>query len=270
MKKTSNITVIIPVHEFNENVSNYLSKSLESIKNQKDIESDIETIIVCPDNISAEIESVSLLLTGVRILVNDGKTDYQSQVNLAANHVNTDYFMILEFDDEIGVRYFLNSEKYVSSYPDVEILLSMMIEINSNNQGIKLTNESVWSQQFVGENGEMGFLNLNILKQYSDFKLSGAVIKKKDFISIGGFKVNIQLAFGYEFLLRALNNGLKVFTMAKVGYKHLADRSGSLFDNYLKNMPVNERKFWFETAVKEANFNADRNINTSKINVISE
>jgi hypothetical protein len=144
-----------------------------------------------------------------------------------------------------------------------------MIEVDSLNRGIKLTNESVWSQQFVGENGEMGYLNLNILKQYTDFKLSGAVIKKSEFINIGKFKVNIKLAFGYELLLRALNNTCKIFAMSKIGYKHLADREDSLFDNYLKTMTKIERKFWFDTAIKEANFNNDRKIDISKINSIS-
>jgi hypothetical protein len=148
----------------------------------------------------------------------------------------------------------------------------MMIEVNEKNEGIKLTNETVWAQQFVGENGEMGYLNLNSLKQYSVFNLSGAIIKKSDFISIGKYKVNIKLAFMYEFLLRALNNASKIFSIPRIGYKHLATREGSMFDNYLKNMPIDERKFWFETAGREANFINDREIDTSRLQkiVVSE
>ena len=69
----------------------------------------------------------------------------------------------------------------------------------------------------------------------------------------------------YEFLLRALNNACKVFTIPKIGYKHLATREGSLFDGYLKTMPVPERKFWFETAMKEANIMTDRPIDMSRL-----
>ena len=140
-----------------------------------------------------------------------------------------------------------------------------MIEVNEQNQGIKLTNETVWAQQFVGENGEMGYLNMNALKQYTDFKLSGAVIKTSEFKNLGKYKVNIKLTFMYEFLLRALNNASKIFSIPKIGYKHFATREGSLFDNYLKNMPIDERKFWFETANKESNFMNDRPIDQSKL-----
>jgi hypothetical protein len=123
----------------------------------------------------------------------------------------------------------------------------------------------VWAQQFVGENGEMGYLNLNALKQYTDFKLSGAVIKKSDFENLGGYKSNIKLTFMYEFLLRALNNASKIYTIPKLGYKHLSTREGSLFNTYLNEMPVEERKFWFETATKESNFMNDRPIDLPKL-----
>jgi hypothetical protein len=38
-----------------------------------------------------------------------------------------------------------------------------------------------------------------------------------------------------------------------------------MFDDYLKNMPVNERKFWFETATNESNFINDRVIDMSRL-----
>ena len=76
----------------------------------------------------------------------------------------------------------------------------------------------------------------------------------------------------YEFLLRALNNACKVFSIPKIGYKHLATRENSLFDNYLKTMSVNERKFWFDTATTEANIMNDRTIDVSRLHkqIISE
>jgi hypothetical protein len=139
----------------------------------------------------------------------------------------------------------------------------MIIEVNNDNEGIKLTNETVWAQQFVGENGEMGYLNLNALKQYTDFKLSGAIIRKSEFESLGKYKSNIKLTFMYEFLLRALNNSCKVYSIPKIAYKHLSTREDSLFDQYQKNMSMEERKFWFDIAGKESNFTTDREIDIS-------
>ena len=263
------ITTIIPIHEFNETISGYLEKALESIIKQEGIDEKPNVVLVYDEKLDGDLNIFmkKYLDAGLNILFvkNDGDTSYQSQVNLGVKSVTTDYFSVLEFDDEYGLAYFRNAEKYIDSYPEIDVFLTMMIEVNEKNEGIKLANETVWAQQFVGENGEMGYLNLNSLKQYTDFKLSGAVIKKSEFETLGGYKVNVKLTFMYEFLLRALNNACKIFTIPKIGYKHLATREGSLFDNYLKTMPMEERKFWFETATKESNFTNDRPIDLTWI-----
>jgi hypothetical protein len=269
----SNITIIIPIHEFNDNVSNYLDKSIESILKQEKWSEIINVCAVFPKSIELYVESyfnkydVDEVKNKINLTLLEHENDkiYQSQVDLAVNTINTDYFSVLEFDDEYSTTFMFNGEKYIQSYPDIDVFLTMMIEVNEKNEGIKLTNETVWAQQFVGENGEMGYLNANALKQYTDFKLSGAIIKKSEFVNLGGYKTNIKLTFMLEFLLRALNNTCKIYTIPKIGYKHLATREGSLFDNYLKNMPMNERKFWFDTAIKESNFTNDRVIDMSTL-----
>jgi hypothetical protein len=268
-----NITVIIPIHEYNEKTTSLLDKAVESITKQENIDSLPKVIIVYAAAIENELMNSPIIKTmdslSPMFIKNEGNTDYQSQVNLAVNSVTTDYFSVLEFDDEYGITYFKNANQYISLYPDIDVFLTMIIEVNEKNEGIKLTNETVWAQQFVGENGEMGYLNINSLKQYTDFKLSGAIIKKSEFINVGKYKSNIKLTFMYEFLLRALNNACKIFTIPKIGYKHLATREGSLFDGYLKNMPMEERKFWFETATKESNFINDRPIDMSRMQKVA-
>jgi len=266
-----NITVIIPIHEYNEQVKTYLDKAIESILKQENIINEDGSlnlpnlVIVYAPEIEEQVKSHTYFNLKITYLKNEGKTDYQSQVNLAVKSVTTEYFSVLEFDDEYSTTYFKNGSKYVESFPNIDIFLTMMIEVNEKNEGIKLTNETVWAQQFVGENGEMGYLNQNALKQYTDFKISGAIIKKSEFENLGGYKSNIKLSFMYEFLLRALNNACKVFSIPKIGYKHLATRENSLFDNYLKTMSANERKFWFDTATTEANILTDRNIDMSRL-----
>lgn len=267
-----NITVIIPIHEYNEKISSYLDKAIESVLKQENVTELPQIVVVYATAVENELNVYQQgILTkypnGINILYikNEGKIDYQSQVNLAVDSVTTDYFSVLEFDDEYGTTFFKNVVKYIEAYPEIDIFLSMMIEVNEKNEGIKLTNETIWAQQFVGENGEVGYLNVNALKQYTDFKLSGAVIKKSEFKNIGGYKANIKLTFMYEFLLRALNNACKIFSIPKIGYKHLATREDSLFGVYNKTMPMNERKFWFETATKEANTLNDRAIDMSQL-----
>lgn len=265
----NHITTIIPIHEINDIIISYLNKAIYSVKKQENAEIP-HIIIVYSASIESEINVYEKTLretysndATISFLKNENNSDYQSQVNFAVQSVTTDYFSVLEFDDEYGTQYIKNCNKYIESFSDVDIFLSMIIEVNDDDQGIKLTNETVWAQQFIGENGEMGYLNATSLKQYSDFKLSGAAIKKDVFINLGMYKSKIKLAFMYEFLLRALNNAAKIYTIPKIGYKHFATRDGSLFNYYLKNMPNNERKFWFETATKESNFMNDRDIDTS-------
>lgn len=275
-----NTTVIVPIHEYNDELSLHVTKALETVINQEGIEEKPKMVLVYPAELDEAIIGLrdSLIRKhgsekGVThesfvLVKNDDKTDYQSQVNLGVKSVTTDYFSVLEFDDEYSTTYFKNVERFINSYPDIDVFLTMMIEVNEKNEGIKMTNETVWAQQFVGENGEMGYLNPNSLKQYTDFKISGAVVKKEEYENIGGLKKNIKLTFNYEFLLRALNNACKVFVMPKIGYKHVATREGSLFDFYQKNMPIPERKFWFETAVRESNFISDRPIDLTQLNKI--
>jgi hypothetical protein len=262
-----NITTIIPIHEYNEVIETYLHKAIESVITQTD-EYKTDIIIVSPIDIKLLVEPKLNYLNNVSYVINEGNTDYQTQINLAVESVTTDYFMVLELDDEINNTYFKNGEAYIKYMPDVDVFLTMMVEVNEQNQGIKLTNEVIWSQQFVGENGEAGFLNINSLKQYSDFKLSGAIFKKSDFINNGKYKTKIKLTFMYEYLLRLLNNGGKVYCIPKIGYKHLSTRENSMFDVYSKTMPMEERKFWFDIAVSESNFNNDRDVDISKLNMI--
>jgi len=260
-----NITTIIPIHKFDEKIGEYLKKALESIKKQEGVEELPRVVLVYPPDIDAELKVFMQDVKGLNIIFtkNKSNTDYQSQVNHAVESVETEYFSVLEFDDEYGSSFFKNGMRYVTSFPDVDVFLSMMIEVNEKNEAVKLTNETVWAQQFVGENGEMGYLNLSALKQYTDFKLSGAIIKKSEFINLGKYKSNIRLTFMYEFLLRALNNTSKVYSIPKIGYKHLATREDSLFNQYQKIMSMEERKFWFDVAGKESNFTTDREIDMS-------
>lgn len=270
------ISVIIPVHEYNDNIKKLLDGAIDSIRKQEKIDKLPKIYLVCAKSIQTEVESYLKLPSEfeinpeIELIINEEETDFQSQINLGVSKVDTKYFSILELDDEYSTTYFYNVLKYINheDYSDVDIFLSMIIETNEKNESIKLTNEVVWAQQFVGENGEMGFLNQNSLKQYSDFKISGSVIKKEEYENIGGLKKNIKLTFNYEFLLRAINNACKIFTIPKIGYKHLNGRENSLFMEYQKTMPINERNFWFETATRESNFTNDREIDMSKLNKV--
>jgi hypothetical protein len=265
-----NITVIIPVHEINNEVKKYLTDALISLVKQEKIDYLPKVLIVLPPSIKDGIQEIVNSIDGslnYEFIINEQKTDFQSQVNIASELVNTEYFTILEFDDQVSNSYFNVGEKYVKAYPDVDLLLPFMIETTIDNKPIKITNEQPWAKNYVGENGTLGFMNTTVLSHVTDFKFTGAIFKKEEFVSYGKLKTNIKLTFTLEYLYRVLNNGGKIFSIPKIMYKHISNRVGSLFDVYGKTMPMPERKFWFDTAKKEANFITDRVIDLSLMEV---
>jgi GT2 family glycosyltransferase len=267
----SNISVIIPIHTVID-LDQYLPKALESVtKNTVQPDEILIVRCACPE--------VTEFLSGydfgdmkkkIRIVETKKTKEFAHMVNSAVEEVKTDYFSILEFDDEYSSIWFKNAVKYIKAYPDVDVFLSHVIDVNEKNEFVGTTNEVTWSLGFVqGMTPEesfsnLGFLDLEALKTFPNFQLSGAVIKKATFEDIGGIKNNLKLSFVYEFLLRMTYNGYKVMTIPKSGYKHMNMRPYSLFWRYRNDdrykLSQDEGKFWMQTAMKEYFFNFDREI----------
>jgi hypothetical protein len=260
--KKNNTTIVIPVHEFNEKVEQYLNESIDSVLKQKRINYNPFILIVSNTKTHDNIISKYSKVKNIEVIKNDGDSSFQGQINHASKYVKTEYFLILEYDDELNENYLSRFDSYYNEkeLDNVGVLLNILIEVNEKEEPQKLTNEYAWSRQFVGEDNELGFLTLDKLKEFSDFKISGAIINTKFFKDIGGLKTKIKLAFNYEFMLRMLNNSHKIFVLPKIGCKHVEGRDGSLFKNYMDTMSIKERGFWFKTAKKEYFFNTDRDI----------
>lgn len=257
MKKT---TIIIPVHEFKEEIVKFFDKCVESIESQKH-STKTEVLIVHSADIDIKFfEYLKTKKFKYKLISNEGNTSFQSQINLAVKSIKTEFFSILEFDDTIADTYLSNVDKYINhiDYSDVDVFLNILIEADVDNRPSKMTNEVVWSKQFVGENGTMGYLNADVLKQYTDFKICGGIFNTAKFIEFGGLKTNIDITFQLELLLRLLNNGCKIFVLPKVIYKHIINRENSLFDVYGKTTTNEDRSFWFEKAMSEFYFTNDR------------
>lgn len=267
----SNISVIIPIHTVID-LDQYLPKALESVtKNTVQPDEILIVRCACPE-VTDFLSKYDFgdLIKKIRVVETQKTKEFAHMVNSAVEEVNTDYFSILEFDDEYSSIWFKNAVKYIKAYPDVDVFLSHVIDVNEKNEFIGTTNEVTWSLGFVqGMTPEesfsnLGFLDLEALKTFPNFQISGAVIKKATFEDIGGIKNNLKLSFVYEFLLRMTYNGYKVMTIPKSGYKHMNMRSYSLFWRYRNDdrykLSQDEGKFWMQTAMKEYFFNFDREI----------
>jgi GT2 family glycosyltransferase len=259
MSEKNNISVVLPVHELNDETKKLFVLSVESVKQQK-VRPDY-LLIVTPTG----TETANYLKTfdygdykdSVVILENDGETDFSSQINFGVKNAKTEWVSFLEFDDEYSNIWFKNVIEYREKHTDVEIFMPVVIDVNTEGEFIGFTNEAVWAQSFCDE---MGILDNNALLAYQNFNIDGIVMKKSLFDSFGGFKSNIKLTFIYEFLLRMTFKSVRVMVIPKFGYKHVNQREGSLFATYKESIDPIEAKWWLAQAKKEYYFGKDREI----------
>lgn len=243
-----NLTVIIPVHIFNETVEKYLEKAIASVVNQNQSLDSI--LIVGPSEVIKNINN-----KGVQFVTNEGETDYCSQINLAVKEINTKYFSILGFDDEYSATWFKNVEIYIKNMPEYSMFFPIITYLNKDNKVAGSVNEIIWAMSF---SNEIGVIDEDTLQSYYDFSPNGGVFRTDDFIEVGGLKPSIKLAFWYEFLLRGSNQGLKIYVIPKNGYYQLIEREGSILESNSKDMDEKERAWWIKLAGKEYYFKQER------------
>ena len=256
------LTVIIPVHKYDDSVKPLLTKAVESFY-EADKNSEAILMFVGPKGILDAVKKDLKLKKSVILLEND-ETEFASQINLAVDNCTTKYFSILEYDDTFTPIWFDNVQKQIDMNQGISIFLpltelidaSVKVEEGEEQEPVGYVNESVWASSF---SDEIGYLDLESLKVYMEYNTTGGVFNKDDFVNVGKLKASMKLSFWYEFLLRAVNNGKKVYVIPKVGYRHNIMREDSLSDFYSKNMSTEEADFWVELAKKEYLFKKDRN-----------
>lgn len=256
---SKDITVIIPVHELSETTKPLFDNAIKSIVNQ--VVKPRGVMIVSPKGgetfeylKSYDYGEINSIVTQVE---NDGETDFASQLNLGVSKCDTKWFSLLELDDEYSTIWFKNVSEYIDKYEDVKLFLPMIVDVDSDSNFIGFTNEAVWANSF---SDELGFLDKEALLSYQQFNIDGMVMDRESFINLGGIKKNIKLTFIYEFLLRMTYNSVKTMVIPKLGYKHLNQREGSLFNNYKKTIDSVEAKWWLNKAKNEFYHTNDREL----------
>lgn len=253
-----NITVILPVHRIEDSYRVMLDNAIKSVEQ---FHEDVKLMIVCPPSVKTELTNISEVLD-INIVTNNSKTDFCSQVNLGIEKCDTEWFSILEIDDEYKSIWLKSTNEYVKTYTDVDVFLPVVKDINTDGNFVSFTNESTWAYGFTEK---QGVLDNEVLLDFQNYQISGGLYRTQVIKDNGSLKENIKLTFGYEFLLRLTHNNIKVMTVPRVGYQHLNFREDSLFWSY-KNDDTNkvsedEAKFWLETAKKEFFFKNKRDVN---------
>ena len=222
-----------------------------------------ELIIVQTDEtqLTEFLDSYDFSGLNVTRLVWKNEPNFGSQVNFGVENAKTKWVSILEFDDEYSKIWFKNAKKYSESYKDVDVFLSIVVDVDDKGVFAGFTNEATFAANF---SQEIGILSNETLHEYQNFQTSGMVFKKSLFEKFGGFKSTLKLTFVYELLLRLTHNSVRIMTIPKIGYKHLNMREGSIFWHHkfgTDRLSENEVKFWIQTAKQEYFFKEERAIN---------
>ncbi len=245
------LVVIVPLHEFNSNVEELLTKAIASVPKE------LEIRISCKNGLSEDIKKACKKYKNVVIYESenaDAPSDFCTLVNQAVG--DSKWFSVLEFDDEYSKIWFDNFKKYVDFYSDISVFLPLEDLIDAKNDSfIGIGNEAPWASSF---SNEIGYIDLDCLQNFFDFYLTGGIFNTEDWIEAGGLKPSIKLTFWYEFLLRITNKGKKVYVIPKVGYAHRLGREGSLIEGYKKAIDEKESNFWVNVARKEYFYKEER------------
>ena len=253
------ITVIIPLNKYDDTVKELLGMSINSfIETSKNVESVL--MFVGPKDVISNVTDDGLTdkIKENVIFVENEDTWFSTQINKAVKKVETDYFSILEYDDEYTPIWFDNVSKYIEAGEDISVYLPLteIFDYQHKEDGpIGYVNESVWASSF---SEKLGYFDHECLQDYLIFNTTGGVFRTKDFLEIGSLKESIKLSFWYEFLLRAINKDKNIFVIPKVGYFHVVNRNGSLATEYAQTMDDRESDFWIELARKEYLYKTDR------------
>ncbi len=254
---SNDITIIIPVHEYDEKCGKLLEKAVNSVRECQKHYNDgkLFVTVVAPFELKVNGEKETKLFD--KWLFNDsGDTTYCGQVNYAVQHIDTKYFSVLQFDDVYMEKWFKFFNDYLYGNEDVSAFLPLQIVTDTNEEHWQYGNEAALAEFF---SSDLGFLDFDSLQDWSAFTLIGAVINREDFINVGMYKPSIKVAFDYELLLRMTYKKLRVMVVPKEGYKHIVGRDGSMTDMYRKEMEGTDNvQKWFELAKREYTYTEDR------------
>ena len=135
MKKTNNISVILPVHELDEITKPMFHNAVKSVELQNVVPD--ELVIVVPKNseVSEYVKGYDFgaVKDSITVVENDGETDFASQVNLGISKSKSEWVSLLELDDEYANIWFKNVIEYREAHDNVGIFMPIIID--TDNQG---------------------------------------------------------------------------------------------------------------------------------------
>lgn len=259
------ITIVIPFNasDIDTTTEALFKKAIDSVNAaQKEYTTGtLKKMVVSPPNDNLA-KWLSNNYNDIQLINNTELTDFCSQINFAVKHIETDFFSILEYDDEYTPKWFKMAHEYYYGNEEISVFLPVNLYHNGEGEEWDYGNTMALTPTFMtadeNDTDDIGVINFNRLEKCSLFNLTGGIINTHDFITAGGFKSSIKVAFNYELLLRMAKKGFKAMVIPKEGYIHAIGRKGSLTDMYMTSMTDAERKQWFALALRECIYDEDR------------
>jgi len=263
------ITVILPIYKLGIDEVLMMNNAIASVNKFNE---DVKLTIVHPMSIISDLDhflAESTVIEGLEIkkLPNtSSETDFVTQLNLGIEDCDTEWFSILEIDDEYNKVWLSSMKDYSKTHTEVDIFFPIIKDVNVEGKFLSFMNESVWAYGFTDT---QGFIDHELLTEYQNYQTSGGLYRTQVIKDNGSFKNNIKLTFSYEFLLRMTHNGVKIMVVPKAGYQHVNMRENSLFWLHKNDesmlLAEDEVKFWLETAKKEFYHKNKRDVKYEKV-----
>lgn len=257
----NNLTIVCPIHMWDDSVNSYTAKMVKSLLASSDQYFDLlfisatEAPFTLKENVSAHATKKWFNSHNTQFITLNEDLNYQAVVNRSLEYVQTDYFMVLEFDDVLEKEYIKTLEQHIKYYNNIDVFLNIVFEVNERNEMLGLRNDYAW---LVNAMDRIGYVNFNGMKNnFGPFSLVGAVINKNFFSNVGKLKEKFEVSFNHEFLLRALDKGGEVYVIPQIGVKHTNGRDNSYFSNCAEKFTTEQKNDWYKAALRLCHFTED-------------
>jgi hypothetical protein len=203
----------------------------------------------------------------------DYSSTQQAMMNLAVEYSlenGYEYLNILEFDDFLHTKYFEYCIEYMK-HKEADVCIPMALMFGPGQTGyddpykhvVAIANDSGWAPGIFHEQGIIDIDGL--LKGHPVYNLIvSAMYNTKIFEEnepgYPGFKPALKWKFDFEFLLRIVYQGAKVFVVPRHLYGHMVNRNQSLTETLSNSIDKEEATFWEAQAKKQFFFNRHRKI----------
>ena len=260
------VTYIIPIHSYNKETAKYFKRAISSIAALENSEHD-KVMLVGPSNVIEKAKLDYNIPNELILTVNEGKTDFFSQINAAAFNCVTPYFSILEFDDVYKPYWNTVAQEYGSN--GASVLIPIQEIYNEKGEAVGIVNAMAWSPSFANskneetENGSgngLGYIDIDCLDTFSDFFLTGSLFKTEDFLSVGGLKPSFGAVAWLEFLYRMAYHGKLIYVVPRIAYEHIVGRKDSFHEEVSTTVTAEAFETLTKLAKQEYFFKEERNI----------